>query len=107
MLPWFRLYHETLDDPKVQGLPDNLFKAWVNLLCLASRNGGKIPETDLAFSLRIDERKIPGVIEKLAARSLLDRDENGVLEPHNWRGRQFKSDDSGPRVKRHRQRQGT
>ena len=42
MQRWFRMYEEILDDPKVQKLPDDLFKAWVNVLALSSRNGGKL-----------------------------------------------------------------
>ena len=31
-------------------------------------------------------------------------DNDGVLSPHNWSARQFKSDNINERVKRHRQR---
>ena len=31
---WFRFYHGALHDPKVQSLRPELFKFWVNLLCL-------------------------------------------------------------------------
>jgi len=36
---WFRFYNDALDNPKVQLLPSDLFKTWVNLLCIASRFG--------------------------------------------------------------------
>jgi hypothetical protein len=101
---WFRYYAETLEDPKVQRLPEALFKTWVNLLCLASRCEGVIPKlADVAFALRLSERE--------CARRMLALRDCGLLEnkdetcfPHNWNGRQFKSDDANERVKRYRQR---
>jgi hypothetical protein len=40
---WFRFYDDALNDPKVQKLSGDLFKAWVNILCLASKHGGELP----------------------------------------------------------------
>lgn len=102
--PWFRFYHETLDDPKAQSLPPELFKAWVNLLCIACRNNGKLPEDNIAFLLRMDEKKAAKIIGELIKRGLIDRSSNG-LEPHNWTSRQFKSDVSTGRVEEFRERQ--
>lgn len=102
MSRWFRFYDGALDDPKVQALPPVLFKAWINLLCVASRNDGKLPVEDLPFLLRLSEEETADAIEKLNERGLLDMvDEK--LQPHNWGVRQFKSDVSNERVKRHRQ----
>ena len=54
MSRWFRYYDEALDDPKVQRLSGDLFKVWVNLLSLASKNDGKLPSADdISFRLRI------------------------------------------------------
>lgn len=92
MSRWFRMYDEIVDDPKVQRLPDALFKAWVNLLCLASRNKGILPSVDdIAFSLRSDAERVAGWLRDLCARGLID-DEDGETKPHNWQARQFKSD---------------
>lgn len=91
MSRWFRMYADVLDDPKVQKLPPPLFKAWVNLLCLASRHGGVLPEIgDIAFALRADENVTRDIIRDLVGRGLID--EGDALSPHNWDGRQFKSD---------------
>jgi len=88
---WFRMYSDALDDPKVQRLPGDLFKAWVNLLCLANRNDGVLPPIeDIAFSLRMSQDVTVTVTTELVARGLLD-DHDG-LAPHNWAERQFKSD---------------
>jgi hypothetical protein len=91
MSRWFRMYADVLDDPKVQRLPDDLFKAWVNLLCLASRNDGVLPPVeDIAFALRMSQDVTVTVTAELVKRGLLDEGDN--LAPHNWAERQFKSD---------------
>jgi hypothetical protein len=102
---WFRLYASVLNDPKVQRLEPALFKTWINMLCAASENDGIIPSiADLAFLLRRPEASIAKDIEALTVAGLIDDDET-VLRPHNWTGRQFQSDVSAGRVKRHRERQ--
>jgi hypothetical protein len=103
---WFRFYDEALDDPKVQRLPAELFKAWVNLLCVASRNKGIIPADieRLAFSMRTTATKLEAQIATLKDAGLLDEEDG--LRPHNWSGRQYASDDVATRVKRFRERKG-
>ena len=50
---WFRIYRPALNDPRLQRLPASLFRAWFNVLCAASRNGGALPDLpELAFMLR-------------------------------------------------------
>lgn len=105
---WFRFYDDALDHPKVQRLPADLFKFWVNLLCLASRNNGRIPPVeDVAFSLRVSEKVAGQNVDALIAAGLIDLDADDVPIPHNWDVRQFKSDVSTERVKRFRKRQET
>lgn len=102
MTRWFRFYECALDDPKVQRLPPVLFKTWVNLLCLASRSGGRLPSgADISFALRLDEDVTKQQLTDLRDRGLLDVVE-GAIEPHNWHTRQFKSDSSAERVAKHR-----
>jgi hypothetical protein len=105
MSRWFRFYDGALDDPKVQGLPGDLFKIWVNLLCVAARNEGRLPADDLPFLMRMDPAILDQAIGALSDRGLIDETGDG-LAPHNWDVRQFKSDVSNERVKRHRQRHG-
>lgn len=103
---WFRYYEDALNDPKVQRLPGDLFKAWVNLLCLASSSEGQIKSaTQAAFALRLKEDKARLVVAELASHGLLDVVPGGYFEPHNWSSRQFKSDVSNERVKRYRKRE--
>ncbi len=101
---WFRMYDEVLDDPKVQMLSPDTFKAWVNILCLASRNDGRLPDvTAIAFALRLEDKKAEKIISELKNRDLLD-DVDGEIIPHAWNDRQYKSDVSTDRVKQHRER---
>ena len=81
---WFRFYTEALDDPKVQRLPCELFKHWVNLLCLAGRCDGRgllPPMEDIAFGLRLSEEQVGRACMDLCERGLLDYD------PHEQRYR--------------------
>jgi hypothetical protein len=104
MSRWFRFYDDALNDPKVQSLPPALFKAWVNLLCLASKNDGRLPPVaDVAFALRVKNEAAAKVLHLLCDAGLVDTiDGDSVLEPHNWSQRQFKSDNSTARVQEHR-----
>ena len=101
---WFRFYSDVLDDPKVQHLSPELFKVWVNLLCLANESeprGFLPPVTDVAFRLRVNERKAASLIRSLREEGLFD-DDGETLRPHNWDGRQRRSDDIAERVQKHR-----
>ena len=102
--PWFRFYEEVVDDPKVQRLPPEIFKGWVNLLCMAKRHDGQLPDvSDLAFGLRMSEAATAKLVETLVSSGLLEQGETG-LTPHNWSARQYKGDVSTDRVRRYRRR---
>lgn len=101
---WFRMYTEVLNDAKAQRLPGELFKAWVNLLCVAKEREGVLPPlTETAFALRKSEKETLKILKALTDAGLLDQTGTG-LSPHNWNVRQYKSDVSTERVKRFRQR---
>lgn len=109
MARWFRFYDEALNDPKVQRLDGETFKAWINLLCLASQNDGKLPAADdIAFALRMDRNAVVTLLERLLNGGLIDRLNGGAngyhYAPHGWSQRQYKSDTSNERVKRYRER---
>lgn len=102
MSRWFRVYEDMVDDPKVQRLPAPLFKTLVNLWCLASSHGGALPAvSDIAFKLRVSEAAAAKAIRELIGAGLIDEFED-CYRPHNWNGRQFKSDSSTTRVQKHR-----
>jgi hypothetical protein len=111
---WFRFYNSVVHDPKVQRLQGDAFKAWVNLLCIASDNEGVLPcVQDLAFTLRLSEQETSELLDQLFRLGLLDaiemQDAPMAYTPHNWEGRQFKSDGTDPtapdRMKRYREKQ--
>lgn len=103
MSRWWRAYDEAVDDPKLQKLKPELFKAWFNLCCITSQNNGCLPDMDaIAFKLRCSTSKARAMVVELRAAGLIDNDDDG-LRPHNWSGRQFQSDGSTERVKRFRQ----
>jgi len=112
MNQWVRLYTEVLNDPKVQRLDGETFKAWINILCLAGQNGGKLPPvSDIAFALRMDDNGVVTVLERLLNGGLIDKLNGGAdgyhYAPHEWAKRQYKSDTSTDRVKRFRERSKT
>lgn len=101
---WFRLYTEMLDDEKVQMLTPELFKTWVNLLCVAASRDGILPPVEkLAFKLRVSSHDMQSRIEDLIIAGLIDVRADKSLQPHNWERRQWKSDDSAERVRKHRE----
>lgn len=122
---WFRYYTDTLDNPKVQELPGDLFKFWINLLCLARVYDGILPaEKTIAFRLRMPltsvtdntntvptNENIPQYISttsclhELEMRGLIDRTKGRQLVPHDWNEYQYVSDNSTDRVKKHRMKQ--
>jgi hypothetical protein len=108
---WFKFHHDALNDPKVQRLPGDLFKAWVNLLCLASQQparGSLPPVEDCAFALRLDVLAMADLANQLANAGLLEQ-EPGGYSIHNWNGRQYDKPSDAPervseRVRKHRER---
>lgn len=103
---WFRLYSEVVDDPKVQLLPDRLFKLWINLLAITAQRRGHLPPArDIAFRLRISLADAEDDLAALISHGLLDWttvDGKKALQPHNWTTWQPPSSLSTKRVVRHR-----
>lgn len=103
-LPWFRYYTSALHDPKVQRLTGDLFKGWVNILCIAAEHDGALPAVeDVAFALRITAKIATKLLDDLSKAGLLDQ-QDGISSPHNWGGRQMASDVSRNRVAALRER---
>ena len=100
--PWFRLYSEHLNDPKVQNLSSDLFKIWINTLCLACNNNGTLPNvSDCSFALRLPFHETKTAFHQLENLALLVTD-GETFQVRNWNKRQYKSDTSTDRVKRWR-----
>lgn len=95
---------ELLHDPKVQRLPADLFRRWINVLCLAAQSNGQLPPLrDIAFALRVTPAEAERTVSRLQAAGLLD-EKNGRLTPHNWDKRQYCADHSAERMRRFRAR---
>lgn len=96
MSRWFRFYDDAINDPKILKLSDKSYRIWVGLLCLASKNEGRLPLfEDMAIMLRMKPEKLQPEIEILITSGLIDHDDSG-MRPHNWEGRQYKTDSSDP-----------
>lgn len=103
-MTWFRFYVEALHDPKVQRLAPADFKLWVNLLCLAkiANGAGRLPDdVQMAYAVRYRPTRLRTALERLAGAGLVHEDCHG-WRIHGWEKRQFESDSSTARVKRHR-----
>lgn len=103
-MKWFRLYASLVHNPKVQLLPGDVFKTWINILCIAGEFGGVLPCTDeIAFRIRLPKKRTERDIEVLLNRGLLDRCEDRLV-PHDWDEWQYESDSTNNRVKAYRER---
>ena len=101
---WLRLYSDSIHHPKLLKLSDRMHRTWIGLLCIASENDGRLPSIeDCALLLRLPPERMAESLVALVGARLLDRDETGV-SIHNWASRQFRSDGSAERMKRHRKR---
>jgi len=83
-----------LNDPKVQNLPDSLFRGYINLLCVAKEygSGGDLPlQKDMAFFLRSPQSRVKKLCESLQKFGLLEQ-KNDTYSIHNWDKRQYESD---------------
>jgi|SRR5215471_427114 len=101
---WIRLYTKLPGDPKIQRLPGDLFKFWINCLCLAGTNCGILPKlADIAWTLRLSESDTLAQLRALATQNLVHEiDQEWVI--HDWEEHQFESDFSRERMNRYRQR---
>ena len=98
--PWFRLYHEFADDPKVQSMPEHMQRRLIMLLCSRCKDE-TLPETLRAFHWRIGMAELQETKALFLANGFID--ENWTVL--NWNKRQFLSDSSTERVRNFRARQ--
>jgi len=100
---WFRYYTDDLNNPKLLRLSDRLHRVWVGLCCVASQNDGKLPAMeDCALMLRLPPERMGEALVSLVGAGLLERD-GDILSPTDWASRQYRSDGSAERMRRHRQ----
>lgn len=96
---WFRMYHEFATDPKIQMLSEAYQRRFVMVLCLRCCNDDvTLQDEEIAFQLRISNEEWSDTKKVFLDKGLINGDNN----PANWDKRQFVSDSSAERVRRHR-----
>lgn len=84
---WFKFYEDAVDDPQIQKLSPELFKVWVNLLCLTAKYEGFLPDiNDISFALRMPADQAEAAVMALVREGLLVV-ENSLLMPDDWQQR--------------------
>jgi hypothetical protein len=102
--PWFRMYSEFANDPKVQMLTEAMQRRLIMVLCLRCSNAlVSLHDSEIAFHLRISDQELAETKALFVTKKFIDKNWN-VL---NWEKRQFKSDSSKDRVAKHRALQKT
>lgn len=101
MMQWFRLYHEFSTDIKVQMLSEAYQRRLIMLMCLRCSNGDvTLHETEVAFHMRIDLDEWLKTKASFIRQGFIDNDNKLI----NWNKRQFVSDSSAERVRKHREK---
>ncbi|MDE2470170.1 MAG: hypothetical protein KGL35_15835 [Bradyrhizobium sp.] len=97
--PWFRMYSEFLNDPKVQMLSETDQRRFIMVLCMRCSNGDvMLHDEAVAFQLRISNEEWASTKAVLVAKNLIGDDN----KPIAWNKRQYASDTSNQRVAKHR-----
>jgi hypothetical protein len=97
--PWFRMYSEFADDPKVQMMPEVMQRRLVMLFCERCKCE-TLHETERAFHWRINETELAQTKAVFVEKGFIDEQWNLL----NWNRRQFISDSSTERVRQYRER---
>jgi hypothetical protein len=100
-MQWFRLYAEFAFDPKIQSMSETFQRRYIMLLCVTC-NGDvkKITDEELACAMRISVDDLQKTKEVFINKGLIT---DGWM-PRTWAQRQYLSDVSTPRVKKHREK---
>lgn len=108
-MQWFRWYQQTVSDPKFAGLTRAsrqkkvaVLAVWQTILESAceTEDGGRyaIPPDEIAAVLELKTEQVMAIVGAMEERGML---EGGVVVA--WNKRQFASDSSLPRVRKHRE----
>lgn len=98
-MEWFRCYSEFATDSKVQIMPEYMQRRLIMLFCLRSCNAlATLHATEIAFALRITEEELIETKTLFIQKEFIDDDWN----IQNWDKRQYISDTSTERSRKHR-----
>ncbi len=107
---WFRLYRETITDPKFSRMPGGQRHLWTVLLCLADDDGrvamaDGVPyeSAELAVIAGIEPGDAVDALCWYTRLKMIRVNKSGIVI-NNWNKRQFKSDNSTERVRKHREK---
>lgn len=100
--PWFRLYSEFEDDPKVQMMSEMDQRRLIMLFCQRCK-GERRTDQQLSFKWRVSLNEVKRTKTVFLANGFID--ENWHVT--NWNKRQFLSDSSTDRVRKFRERKNT
>jgi hypothetical protein len=104
-LPWFRMYHEALDDEKLRLLACEDRWHFVALLCCKAKgildDGGSLLRRKVAVKLGLSTNELDEVARRLSEVGLINY---SALQPIAWNDRQMQSDSSAVRTKAYRER---
>lgn len=106
-LPWFRMYHEALDDEKLRLLAFEDRWHFVAILCLKCKGvldtepDAEMLQRKIAVKMGLTCAELENVVKRLARMGLIDAD---TYQPVAWDERQMQSDSSTERVQAYRER---
>lgn len=96
---WFRMYAEFASDPKVQMLTEADQRRYIMVLCIRCNGDVTLQDEEVAFQLRVSNEEWAKTKAVLVEKNLLKSDNN----PTAWDKRQYASDSSAERVRKHRE----
>lgn len=104
-MDWLRLYAEFSTDPKVQMMSEAMQRRLIMLFCLQCSNGIETfheteRETSIAFALRISDDELSQTKALFLRKGFINSDWTLC----NWSKRQYVSDSSTARVRKHREK---
>ena len=98
--PWFRMYSEFATDPKVQSMSEAMQRRLMMLFCLRCSDVlATLQEDELMFALRLSDDELSETKALFKRKGFVDDDWNLL----NWDKRQFNSDSSTDRSRKHRE----
>lgn len=108
-MDWFRMYSDLRGNRKLDALTDPQFRVFIYLMCYANEQEprGTIPQIEDAELLaaecaRGDTQLLIETVERLKKFRTLTQEDDGSLVFRNWEKRQYESDSSIERVRKHR-----
>ncbi len=104
-LPWFRMYHEAIDDEKLRLLACEDRWHFIAILCCKAKgildDGGPLLRRKVAVRLGLSTSELEEVARRLSEVELINFE---TLQPLAWADRQFESDSSAERTRAYRER---